>query len=219
MMTSDFILPDSTLNVFVGPPVLRNTIRVWDFKQRKILNTIVAPEALGTMDVKLIPGDVRGRAYTAGMFNGLIYLVDPIGGSATPVFDTSSQGGMPQILAISHDGSRLFTGLFQSGRILMLDTTNRSTLRQVKAADLGAGAGPHNIMLTDDDKRLVVTDYFLNQDDFPFANPGKVQLDGDHKVHVIKVTPNSLTRDNRFNLDFDTAFPNGPARPHGIAIR
>ena len=66
MMTSDFILPASTLNVVPGPPVLRNTIRVWDFKQRTILKTIQAPEAVGTMDVKLIPGDLRGRAYTAG---------------------------------------------------------------------------------------------------------------------------------------------------------
>ncbi len=219
MMTSDFILPDSTLNVFAGPPVLRNTVRVWDFKKRKILKTIPAPEAVGTMDVKLIPGDVRGRAYTAGMFNGLIYLVDPIDGTATAVFDTSPQGGMPQILQLTRDGSRLLTGLFQSGRIIMLDTTHRSELKQVAALDLGAGAGPHNIMLAEDDTRLIVTDYFLDQDNFPFANPGKVQLDGDRKVHVIKVTPHSLRLEKRFKLDFNTAFPTGPARPHGIALR
>ena len=219
MMTSDFILPDSTLNVFPGPPVLRNTVRVWDFKSRKILKTIPAPEALGTMDVKLIPGDFRGRAYTAGMFNGLIYLVDPIAGCATAAFDTSPEGGMPQILQVTRNGSRLLTGLFQTGRILMLDTTNRFKLRQVAALDLGEGAGPHNIMLTDDDTRLIVTDYFLDEDNYPFANPGKVQLGGDCKVHVLKVTPHSLRRDTRFNLDFSTAFPTGPARPHGIAVR
>src|SRR5262249_44101426 len=134
-------------------------------------------------------------------------------------FDTSPQGGMPQILQITSDGSRLLTGLFQSGRILMLDTTDRSKLKQVAALDLGANAGPHNLLLTDDDRRLIVTDYFLVQDNFPFANPGKVQLDGDHKVHVLKVRPHSLKLDTRFNLDFDTAFPTGPARPHGIAVR
>ena len=219
MMTSDFILPDSTLSIVAGPPVLRNTVRVWNFEKRTILKTIPAPEAVGTMDVKLIPGDSRGRAYTAGMFNGLIYLVDPIAGSAAPAFDTSPQGGMPQILQITRAGTRLLTGLFQSGRILMLDTTNRSELRQVAALDLGEGAKFHNIMLTDDDTRLIVTDYFLDEDNFPFANPGKVRLAGDCKVHVLKVTPNSLRRDIRFNLDFSTAFPTGPARPHGIAVR
>lgn len=219
MMTSDFILPDSTLNVSEGSPILRNTIRVWNFQKRRIVKTIAAPDAMGTMDVRLIPGDPRGRAYTAGMFNGLIYLVDPIGGSATPVFDTSSQGGMPQILQLNRGGTRLLTGLFQSGRIIMLDTTRRFLLRQVASVDLGEGAGPHNIMLTDDDKRLVVTDYFLDEDDFPHANPGKVRLNGDHKVHVLKVSPHSLELDPRFNLDFNTAFSTGPARPHGIAIR
>jgi len=219
MMTSDFIMPGSTLNVFDGPPVLRNTIRVWDYQRRRIMKTITAPGAAGTMDVRLIPGDPRGRAYTAGMFNGLIYLVDPLAGTATPAFDTSEQGGMPQILQVSRNGSRLFTGLFESGRILMLDTLNRSRLRQVASLDLGEGAGPHNILLTDNDSRLVVTDYFLTQDDFPFANPGKVQLDGDHKVHVVKVQANGMKLDARFQLDFNTAFRSGPARPHGIAVR
>jgi hypothetical protein len=51
------------------------------------------------------------------------------------------------------------------------------------------------------------------------ANPGKVRLGGDFKVHVLNVTPHSLRRDNRFNLDFSTAYPTGPARPHGIAVR
>lgn len=219
MLTSDFILPGSTLNVVAGPPVLRDTVRVWNYKKRKIVKTIHAPGAVGTMDVKFIPRDPRGRAYTAGMFNGVIYLVDPLKGVARPAFDTSSQGGMPQILQLTRDGSRLFTGLFESGRVIMLDTTNRARLKQIASVDLGAGAGPHNIMLTADSKRLIVTDYFLDQDDFPFANPGKVRLDGDHKVHVIKVSPNSLKVDKRFKLDFDTAFPSGPARPHGIAIK
>ena len=46
-----------------------------------------------------------------------------------------------------------------------------------------------------------------------------VRLVGDRKVHVLKVTPHSLKVDRRFNLNFDTAFPTGPARPHGIAVR
>ena len=46
--------------------------------------------------------------------------------------------------------------------------------------------GPHAIALTDDDKRLVVTDYFLNEDDF-----GKIHFEGDHRVHVIRVSQES----------------------------
>ena len=233
MFTSDFILPDSTLNANVVPdaPVLRNTVRVWDFQKRKIVKTITVPAdgGIGMMDIKVIPGDPLGRAYSAGMFNGLIYLIDPQAGTATEAFDcedvvphveTPVAGGMMQILQMTSDGSRLLAGTFQAGQVVMLDTTDRSHLKQVGLpVDLGPGAGPHNIMLTHDDRRLVVTDYFLVEDMFPLANPGKIQFEGDHKVHVLKVGRNSLKRDDRFNLDFNTAFPTGPARPHGIAVK
>ena len=77
--------------------------------------------------------------------------------------------------------------------------------------NLGIGAGPHDIGLTDDDKRLIATDYFLNEDDF-----GKIHFEGDHKVHVIRVFKHKLELDKRFQLDFNTAFATGPARPHGM---
>jgi selenium-binding protein 1 len=126
---------------------------------------------------------------------------------------------MVQILQMTSDGSRLLAGLFQASQVVLIDTTNRADPTQVAVVNLDAGAGPHNIMLTHDDKRLVVTDYFLVEDMFPFASPGKVQAEGDHKVRVLKVTPNSLEVDSRFNLDFNTAFDTGPARPHGIAVK
>src|SRR5262245_16463109 len=69
MVTSDFMMPTSSLNVVPGDPLLRGIIRVWDFKRRTILRTIVIPTAIGTMDVKLIPKDPQGRAFTAGMFD------------------------------------------------------------------------------------------------------------------------------------------------------
>lgn len=82
---------------------------------------------------------------------------------------------------------------------------------QSSIVNLGVDAGPHMVALTDDDKRLVVSDYFLNEDDF-----GKIHFEGDHKVHVIKVFQHRLELDTRFELDFNTAFSTGPARPHGI---
>src|SRR5262249_57762833 len=82
LVTSDFILPASTLNVVPGDPVLRGAIRVWDFQNRSIVRTVPIPGAPGTMDVKLIPGDAQRRAFTAGMFDGLVYLVDTTAGTA-----------------------------------------------------------------------------------------------------------------------------------------
>ena len=84
MMTSDFILPTSTLVGSPGP-VLRGSVRIWDYRRRTITKTIqvISPDggpALGTMDVKMLPKDRHGYGYIAGMFDGHIYLIDPIGG-------------------------------------------------------------------------------------------------------------------------------------------
>ncbi len=43
--------------------------------------------------------------------------------------------------------------------------------------------------------------------------------EGDHRVHVIDVGKYTLTIGPAFDLDFDTAFPTGPSRPHGLAMR
>ena len=223
MVTSDFMMPASSLNIMPGDPMLRGSIRVWDLKERKIVSTIQMPDAIGTMDVKLIPGDPKGRAFTAGMFDGLVYLVNTQDGTAASVFDCENivphvevpvRGGMTQLLAMPNSGDRLLFASFQAGQVGMLDVTNPDAPFQTGIVNLGLDAGPHAIALTDDDKRLVVTDYFLNEDDF-----GKVHFEGDHKVHVIKVYKDHLDLDPRFNLDFNTAFLTGPARPHGVAMK
>ncbi|HMF96295.1 MAG TPA: selenium-binding protein SBP56-related protein [Vicinamibacterales bacterium] len=223
MVTSDFMMPDSSLNVVPGDPLLRGSIRVWDLQQRSIVRTIVIPSAIGTMDVKLIPNDPLGRAFTAGMFDGLVYLVDTTNGTSQVVFDCENivphvevpvRGGMTQLLAMPQSGDRLIFASFQAGQVGMLDVSDPEHPVQTGIVNLGADAGPHMIALTDDDKRLVVSDYFLNEDDF-----GKIHFEGDHHVHVVKVFKNHLSLDPRFDVDFNTAFATGPARPHGVAMK
>lgn len=222
MITSDFINPISTLNIFPGDPELRGTLRVWDLRARTILRTISVPTNPGFMDVKLIPHDPQGRAYTAGMFDGLVYLLDTKAGTATPVFDCENivphvdvpvRGGMTQLLEINRRGDRLFFGSFEAGQVGMLDISDPEHPVQAGIVSLGANAGPHMLMLTPDEQRLVVTDYFLNEDNF-----GKIHFEGDHKVRVIKVYRDHLELDTNFNLDFNTAFDR-PARPHGSDMK
>ena len=203
-------------------------MRIWDYRARKITKTIQLNSpgggpALGTMDVKMLPKDRHGYGYSSGMFDGHIYLIDPVAGTGVAAFDlatvtphivTPFSGGMPQILATPQSGDRLIFGTFMAGQVGMLDTTDRAHLKQLSVVSFGQNTGPHNLVLSSDDNRLVVSDYFLNED-----AAGIIHFEGDHKVHVVKVTHDTLTDDTRFSLDFNTAFPSGPARPHGIAMK
>jgi len=222
LVTSDFVNPVTTLNGVPGDPELRSTVRVWELSSRTLLRTIPVPGAIGTMDVKLIPGDPAGRAITAGMFDGHVYLVDTAAGTAAEVFDCETitphvevpvRGGMVQLLAMHPGGNRLLFGSFQAGQVGMLDISDPAHPFQLDVVNLGVDAGPHNLVLTEDGERLVVSDYFLEQDGF-----GKIHFEGDHRVHVIEVGRRSLRLDRRFRLDFDTAFAR-PARPHGMAVK
>jgi hypothetical protein len=216
MVTSDFICPTSTLNAVAGGLDLRGSIRIWDLKKKEILRTVDFPNAGGTIDVKLIPLDSEGRAYTAGMLDDKLYLVDTRHGTATPVFDfaTISKGGWPQLMRMTRDGKRLFITLNQAGNVVMFDTSEPATPRVLNILNLGSNAGPHYLRLTRDERRLVISDYFLNEDSF-----GKVHAEGDHKIHVARVTGDNMVLDSRFQLDFNSAFKTGPARPHGFAMK
>jgi 56kDa selenium binding protein (SBP56) len=216
MVTSDFICPSTTLHAVPGDLDLRGSLRVWALRSRRILRTIEIPNAGGTIDVQLIPGDRRARAFTAGMLDDKLYLVDTRAGRARPVFDfaTIAKSGWPQLMRMNREGTRLFITMNVAGMVAMLDTSDPEHPTLMSTVDLGVESGPHYLTLTRDERRLVVSDYFLNEDDF-----GKVHQEGDHKVHVIEVGPHMMSLDRSFDLDFNTAFPTGPARPHGLAIK
>src|SRR5258708_8706537 len=101
-------------------------------------------------------------------------------------------GSMPQILAVTNDGTRLIFPLLNTGQIVMLDISNPDYPFVLDVVNLGPGSQPHAIQLTEDNKRLVVTDYFLNEDDF-----GQIHFEGDHTVHVLRSQRGSLAIDYR----------------------
>jgi selenium-binding protein 1 len=222
MVTSDFVCPAHTLLIpGGGGAVMRGSIRVWDLARRAVTRTIAVgtpTQPAGTMDVQLIPRDQRLRAFTAGMADNNLYLIDTKKGSAKAVFNFSALAvgnapPMPSLLRINKQGTRLFITVNGAGKVAMLDISSPEKPKVLSVVDLGPGSGPHFLRLTGDEKRLIVTDYFLVED---LAPPGVVNADGDHKVHVIDVQGNRLELDARFDLDFNRDISTGPARPHGV---
>jgi len=227
MVTSDFICPLLTLHTH-DTVALRGSIRVWDLSHRTITRTIVVgdpAQPVGTIDVKLIPHDPRRRAFTAGMADNKLYLVDTQHGTAAAVFDFNIARFQvpgapiwPQLMRINKTGTRLFITLNYAGfagKVVMFNITRPDHPEVLDVLDLGPNSGPHYLRLTRDEKRLVVSDYFLVEDLVP---GGIVQAEGDHRIHVINVHQNRLERDQHFKLDFSHDIPTGPARPHGLVI-
>ncbi|HKN75518.1 MAG TPA: selenium-binding protein SBP56-related protein [Candidatus Acidoferrum sp.] len=227
IVTSDFVCPLHTLLVPGGGEViLRGTVRVWDFAKRSIVRTIVVGDPAnpsGTIDVGLIPGDRQLRAFTAGMADNKLYLIDTQHGTATPVYDfgpfaVPNAPTWPQLFRITNDGTRLFITLNyagNAGKVVQFDISNPEHPRVLSFVDLGPGSGPHYLRLTKDEKRLVVSDYFLVEDLVP---AGVVKAEGDHKIHVFEVGRDQIKLDPRFDLDFNRDISTGPARPHGFVF-
>jgi selenium-binding protein 1 len=103
----------------------------------------------------------------------------------------------------------------QAGKVVPFSIKDPNNPIVTSIVDLRPNSGPHYLHLSKDEKQLVVSDYFLNEDLEP---PGVVHVDGDHKIHVIKVDEGKLELDTKFNLDFNTAFSTGKARPHGLTL-
>jgi len=222
MLTSDFICPAHTLLIPGGGGVMmRGCIRVWDLAHRSVTRSITvgAPaQPAGTMDVQLIPNDPQLRALTAGMADGKLYLIDTQKGTAKAVFDFSALAAagtpaMPQLLRVNKQGTRLFVTVNVPGKVAMLDISSPEQPKLLSVVELGPSAGPHYLRLSQDEKRLIVSDYFLVED---LAPAGVVNADGDHKIHVINVQDSSMDLDARFDVDFNRDISTGPARPHGL---
>lgn len=215
MVTTDFVVPSSTIN---GPIVVQNRVRVWNLNRRSIIRTIELPNAGGTMDIQLIPRDILARAVVPGQ-GGKLWLVDTFLGTVKPIYDFTQlpgQGPAPQphIVKFTEDGKRMFVSLYGSSTITMFDSSIPTNLKLLSVVNLGAGAGPHYLRLTQDEQRLIVTNYFLNE----HSHNGLVQQDGNRKIQVINVRKDSMDLDPKFNFDGNTAFSTGAARPHAVVL-
>jgi hypothetical protein len=217
MVTCDFVEPASTLNAVPGPIAFRSSVRIWNYRSRTITKTIELPPGAVSMDCQLLPDNPDGDGYVGGTGNGQLYLFDSRTGSARDVFnfDTLVPGAQTQVMAVSPGGTRLFVPYDSSSDrgsgIAMLDVSRPDHPRLLDNLKLGPAAGPHMAML--DGSRLIVSDYFINEDNF-----GKIHDDGDHYVRVLDVTGDRLRMEPRFQIDFNTLIPGVKLRPHGFDV-
>jgi len=216
LITSDFLDPASTL---MGSPgvLFRDSIRIWNpWSKRKITSTVRIPGGSGLMDVKFIPNNKDALAYTSNITpNGgmILYAIKGITSELIPVFNMSQYFAFSprdyMLHAPTSDGLQYFITNSYSGLLIMMDTTDPYHPTYTDSVVFGMQSGIHAIELSDDGRFVMVSGYFLNED-----NLGMVHEDGDRSVHIAEIEANNIKRTN-FNVNMNTAGPY-PMRPHMI---
>lgn len=234
LATCDYVDPSSTLNAVPGGVVVRSSVRLWNLKEMKIVNTIYTPAGSGTMDCKMYNKDPRARGYMGGSGNGEVYQWDSAAGTSKKVFNMNddviswffmkpfyvitaqymsmtSDDRFLMIPYVSAPGKWNNKPGYYSG-VVVYDVSDPQAPRKVHNERFPAYAGPHLCHIMGN--RLIVTDYFLEEDDF-----GKIHMDGDHVVRVFTISNTGiLYPEPRFQVDMDSIIPGVQLRPHGVGM-
>jgi len=215
LITSDFIDPASSLHPS-STIKLRDTIRIFKpWSNRRVTATVKIPEGIGLMDVKFLPNNPDGIAYTTnfGSQGMVVWAINSTSATATPAFNVSGVYNCSQRDHMLHQpvpsGNRHLVTNSYSGLVIYFDTTNPMKLELLDSVVYGVQSGIHAIEISDDGKFVMVSGYFLNEDDM-----GLVHEDGDRAIHIAEIRPSSLVQTD-FNVNLNTAVPY-PMRPHMI---
>ncbi|KAJ1963965.1 hypothetical protein IWQ62_003068 [Dispira parvispora] len=215
MITTDFIDPFSTLLPTDGITA-GNTVRIWNYTERRIVNTVTLGDNIqGVMDVAFVSAkDCSHCAIVSSTSDGKLYVVDPTTGEAHVSYNSGDANAGFHVMHVNRAGTRLWVSAANSGNIYMFDTTSARRLRLLAKVSVGSRATPHFITLTPDESMLIVTDYFLDQQDF-----GVVHSGGDKKMHFLQIAGNRMDLLPSMDLNFKKLFWRiGQVNPHGVAV-
>ena len=185
-----------------------NTMLVWDLKERKIIQTLTAPDDPVMLAARwmLKPGAKYGYNISNG---GNSIWMFSLKDDATFDYRKAASVGAgcgPADLRQSPDDKFLYVSCFQSSEIQAWDITNPDS---IKLHDTIQGVVQPNMMhVTGDGRRLYFTNSAISSIDYSLRYSMQlIQIGRDGRM---KLDPN-------FVIDF-TAKPNGPARPHDMLL-
>jgi selenium-binding protein 1 len=183
-----------------------NTLLVWDFKERKILQTLVTDPVPLELRWSLRPGKAYGWTNSA-LGDSIWFFRQGEGGrfSAKKVASLG-KGCLPADLRQSPDDRYLYVSCFMNGEIQAWDasTPDRPRLHDTVVP----GVSPNMMHVTMNGRRMYVTNSLLSTMDYS----------GNFWVRLVHIGPDGrLKMDPFFDVDF-TKFPTGPARAHDMLM-
>lgn len=183
-----------------------NTLLVWDFKQRTVLQTLVTDPVPLEVRWSLKPG--RAHGWTNSALGDSIWFFGrgKEGRFTTKKAADLGKGCLPADLRQSPDDRYLYVSCFLRSEIQAWDVSvpDKARLHDTVIP----GVSPNMMHVTLDGKRMYVTNSLLSTMDYS----------GNFWVRLVHVGPDGrLKMDPFFDVDF-TKFPTGAARAHDMLL-
>lgn len=197
----NFTLPLSKVNM----NDFGNKVVVWDFKERKVIQTGTVDKS--PLEVRWLHNPKSTVGFTNCALGDSIWMWQLKGDGSfefKKVIDTG-RGSIPTDMRISEDDRYLYITLFGTHEIHQYDITNPAKPKLVSS--VVPGPSPQMIHNSHDGKRMYTSNSLLSTWDYV------------HEMYVrlIHIGPDGLKVDPFFNVNFNN-LPTGPARPHDILL-
>jgi selenium-binding protein 1 len=206
MVTSSFTPPENYRKPLAKMDMKHfgNKLVVWDFRERKALQTLTAGAAPLECRWSLAEGADHGFCNCA--FDNSLWVWEGNGKGTYQARKLCETGKLPVDLSQSPDGKYLYVSCFASDEVQQWDV---SDLKKPKlTSTLKPGEQPNMLHLTHDGQRMYITNSLLST------------MDRSDRfwVRLARVGPDGLTLDKKFDVDL-TKLRTGPARGHDMLLR
>jgi selenium-binding protein 1 len=189
-----------------NPKDFSNTLQVWDFKERKIIQTLTGEPISIAQRWMLKPGARHGYNISFPGNSIWMFRMDEDGKFSYKKAAELRPGCMPGDMRQSPDDKYVYISCFVGSEIQAWDVSDPDN---IKLHDTIQGVVQPNMMhMTYDGHRLYFTNSALSTTDY---SPR-------YAMQLIQIGPDGRMKlDPNFKIDFTKA-PDGPARPHDMLL-
>ncbi|MBI1918826.1 MAG: selenium-binding protein [Planctomycetes bacterium] len=205
MVTSSFTPPSNYKKPFAKMDLKNfgNTLLVWDFRARKILQHLTTGAA--PLECRWSLKEEANHGFTNCALDNSIWVWEDGGEDKYATRKLVETGKLPADLRQSPDDRFLYVSCFVSNEIQQWDV---SDLKKPKlASTVVPGVQPNMMHVTGDGKRMYVTNSLLST----------LDRSGNFWVRLVHIGPDGMKMDPFFNVDL-TKFKSGPARGHDMLL-
>ncbi len=205
MITSSFTPPKNYRKPLAKMDLKQfgDKLLVWDFRSRKVLQTLTT--AAAPLECRWSLKKDAKHGYCNCALADSIWIWEGDDGDKYTTRKLCDTGKLPVDLSQSPDGKYLFVSCFASDEVQQWDVSDLKNPKLISTVK--PGVEPNMLHLTGDGKRMYTTNSLLSTMD----------RSDDFWVRLIRVGPEGMKMDPKFKVDL-TKFKTGPARGHDMLL-